>query len=57
MRGFVKKLWNTTAGLAFTFAGSAVLFLTLSGDTRRLAIIATAIAVFVHYVKELTSDE
>ena len=57
MRGFFRKLWDTTAGLAFTFAGSAVLLITLSGDTRRMATIATLAAIVVHYIYEMTSSD
>jgi hypothetical protein len=57
MGSFFKKLWNITAGLAFTFAGSAVVLLTLSGRTKRVAAIATAIAITVHYIYELSKDE
>jgi hypothetical protein len=48
--GFIKKFLKETAALSFTFAGSAIMFVTLSGDTRRIAIIATAAAVAVHYI-------
>lgn len=54
---FVKKLWNITAGLAFTYAGSAVVLITLSGDTQRVAFIATVSALSVHYLYELTKGE
>jgi len=54
---FFKKLWRITAGLSFTFAGSTVLLITLSGDTQEMAAIATACAIFVHYVHELTKGD
>lgn len=54
---FVRKLWNITAGLAFTFAGSAVVLMTLSGDTKRVAFIATISAITVHYLYELTKGD
>ena len=57
MRGFFKKLWQITAGLSFTYAGSAVLLMTLSGETKRLATVATVAAILVHYAHELTSDD
>lgn len=57
MRGFFKKLWQITAGLAFTYAGSAVLLVTLSGETQRMAFIATVTAVAVHYIHELTNND
>ena len=57
MRSFFKKLWQITAGLAFTYAGSAVLLVTLSGETQRMAFIATVTAVAVHYVYEFSNDD
>lgn len=57
MKSFFTKLWNITAGLAFTFAGSAVLLMTLSGETQRMAFIATITAIGVHYIHELTNGE
>ena len=57
MRRFFKKLWEITAGLAFTFAGSAVMLVTLSGDTQEVAAIATVCAIAVHYLNELSKRE
>ena len=55
--GFSKKLWDITAGLAFTLAGSFVVYITLSGTTQRLAGIATLIALFVHYINEILKND
>jgi hypothetical protein len=55
--GFIKKFLKETAALSFTFAGSAIMFVTLSGDTRKIAIIATAVAVFVHYVHVMLEND
>lgn len=55
--GFIKKFAKETAALAFTFAGSAIMFVTLSGDTRRIAIIATLAAVTVHYVSVMLEND
>lgn len=55
--GFVKKFAKETAALSFTFAGSAIMFVTLSGDTRRIAIIATIAAVTVHYVNVMLQND
>jgi len=55
--GFIKKFLKETAALSFTFAGSAIMFVTLSGDTRRIAIIATVAAVFVHYVHVMLEND
>jgi hypothetical protein len=55
--GFSKKLWDITAGLAFTLAGSFVVYITLSGTTQRLAGIATLIALFIHYLHEILKND
>ena len=55
--GFLSKLWDITAGLAFTLAGSVVVFITLSGQTRKVAIIATAIALLVHYIYTILKND
>lgn len=55
--GFIKKLMKETAALAFTFAGSAIMFVTLSGDTRRIAVIATVAAVLVHYIHVMLEND
>ena len=55
--GFVKKYANETAALSFTLAGSVVVFITLSGDTRRMAMIATGVALFVHYVHVMLKND
>lgn len=52
-----KKFIDTTAALSFTLAGSVVVFVTLSGQTRKMAMIATGVALFVHYSRELTRGE
>jgi hypothetical protein len=57
MKRHVKKFLDITGGLAFTFAGSAVVFITLSGQTRRAAMIVTGIAIFIHYVYEMSKGE
>jgi hypothetical protein len=55
--GFIKKFAKETAGLAFTLAGSAIMFVTLSGDTRRIAVIATVAALAVHYAHVMLSND
>jgi hypothetical protein len=55
--GLGKKVWEITAGLAFTLAGSFVMFVTLSGETRKMAIIATAVALGVHYIHEVLKND
>lgn len=55
--GFIKKFVSETAALSFTLAGSAIMFYTLSGDTRKVAIIATVSALVVHYVKVMLEND
>jgi hypothetical protein len=55
--GFINKLWNITAGLAFTLAGSYVVYITLSGATQRAAGIATLIAIFIHYTHNIFKND
>jgi len=55
--GFSKKMWDITAGLAFTLAGSLVVYITLSGVTQRIAGIATLTAILVHYVHEILKND
>ena len=55
--GFSKKVWDITAGLGFTLAGSLVVYVTLSGATQRIAGIATLTAILVHYVHEILKND
>lgn len=55
--GFLKKLWDITGALAFTIAGSVIVFITLSGETRKVAMIATAIALVVHYIYTILKND
>jgi hypothetical protein len=55
--GFIKKFLKETAALSFTLAGSAIMFVTLSGDTRRIAMIATAAALTVHYIYVMLEND
>jgi hypothetical protein len=57
MLGFIKKFLKETAALSFTLAGSAIMFVTLSGDTRRIAMIATAAALTVHYIYVMLEND
>jgi hypothetical protein len=49
----LKKLINITASLSFTIAGMVVVLITLSGDTRRIALISSVSALLVHYTYEI----
>ena len=55
--GFSKKVWDITAGLGFTLAGSLVVYVTLSGVTQKIAGIATLTAILVHYVHEILKND
>jgi hypothetical protein len=55
--GLVRKFVNETAALSFTLAGSVVVFITLSGDTRKTAMIATGVALAVHYIHILLKND
>jgi hypothetical protein len=55
--GFGKKLWDITAGLAFTFAGSVVVYYTLSGTTQTIALASTVTACVVHYAHQLLKND
>jgi hypothetical protein len=55
--GFIKKFAKETAALSFTLAGSVVVFITLSGDTRKIAIIATGVALAVHYTHQMLQND
>jgi hypothetical protein len=55
--GFVKKFSRETAAMAFTISGSVIVFATLSGDTRRITLIATLSAFAVHYVYVMLKND
>jgi hypothetical protein len=55
--GFIKKFADETAALAFTLAGSTIVFVTLSGQTRKIAIIATGVALLVHYIRVMAKND
>lgn len=55
--GFAKKLWDITAGLAFTFAGSVVVYYTLSGTTQMIALASTVTACVVHYTHQILKKD
>jgi len=55
--GFSKKVWDITAGLGFTLAGSLIVYITLSGVTQKIAGIATLVAILVHYVHEILKND
>ena len=55
--GFIKKLGRETSALAFTISSSVVVFATLSGETRKITIIATGCAFAVHYIYAMIKND
>lgn len=55
--GFVKKFAKETAALAFTISGTVIVFATLSGDTRKITLIATSCAFAVHYLNAMLQND
>ena len=55
--GFIKKFSRETSALAFTISGSVVVFATLSGETRKITIIATGCAFAVHYIHAMIKND
>ena len=55
--GFIKKFSRETAAMAFTISGSVIVFATLSGDTRKITLIATGCAFLVHYINVMLKND
>jgi hypothetical protein len=55
--GLFKKFISETAALSFTIAGSVIVYVTLSGETRTIALVATLAALAVHYVHVLLKND
>jgi hypothetical protein len=53
MKKVLSIIVKTTGDMAFTYSGFAVLYFTLSGDTRRMASIAMITACVVHYIHQV----
>jgi len=53
MKKALSIIVKTTGDLAFTYSSFAVLYFTLSGDTRRMASIAMITACLVHYIHQV----
>jgi len=54
---FLRKIWDITADLAWTLAGSIIVIVTLSGTTQAVAMWITISATAVHYVYKLLSSD
>jgi hypothetical protein len=55
--GFIKKFAKETAALAFTISGTVIVFATLSGETRKITLIATSCAFAVHYINAMLKND
>jgi len=55
--GFIKKFARETATLAFTISGTVIVFATLSGETRKITVIATLCAFGVHYLHAMLKND
>jgi hypothetical protein len=63
-RTVFNRLATEISKLSFTLAGSTIVLFTLSGQTRKIAMIATGVAIFLHFAnifsemrKEFRDDE
>jgi hypothetical protein len=63
-RTIFNRLVTEISKLSFTLAGSTIVLFTLSGQTRKIAMIATGVAIFLHFAnifsemrKEFRDDE
>ena len=54
---FSRKLIKTLSGLSFTLSGSVIVMFTLSGQTQRIAIIATSCALIGHLIHVFLDDK
>ena len=54
---FLKKMWNITADLTWTLVGSAIVLITLSGETQKIALYLTVGGLLVHYAYKLMQPE
>jgi len=54
---FIKKFSRETAALAFTISSTVIVFATLSGDTRKITLIATSIAFLIHYLSVMAKND
>jgi hypothetical protein len=48
-RTIFNRLATEISKLSFTLAGSTIVLFTLSGQTRKIAMIATGVAIFLHF--------
>ena len=55
--GFWRKLFREMAAVSFTLAGSVIVLGTLSGATRTIALVATIVAVGLHFGYVMAEDD
>ena len=56
-QSFGRKFVKTLSGLSFTLSGSVIVMFTLSGQTQRIAIIATSCALIGHLIHVFLDDK
>jgi hypothetical protein len=54
---FIRRLAREVSAMSFTLAGSVIVLATLSGRTRTIALVATVVALVLHFGVALTRDE
>lgn len=54
---FIKKFSRETAALAFTISSTIIVFATLSGETRKITLIATSCAFLIHYLSVMIKND
>jgi hypothetical protein len=57
MKKIIKKLVNESHALAWTIAGTALVLITLSGDTKKNGLIISGTALGVHLVGVLLKKD
>jgi hypothetical protein len=56
-QSFGRKFVKTLSGLSFTLSGSVIVMFTLSGQTQRIALIATSCALIGHLIHVFLDDK
>lgn len=53
----MNKFWSEFSGLVWTLAGTALVLITLSGTTRTLGILISAIALVLNFLAIIFGDD
>lgn len=53
IRRIIRVILKEVTALSFTLAGSVIVFFTLSGQTRRIALVVTLVAVALHFINAI----